>query len=121
MNMPGFTAETSLYRTAGRYHAIADPANGLVAGRRVLPQLPIGFCMADCDDQYEWGTLDNSVCKFNCMDSGNGGAGGGGGGAGGGGATDAQICARCKSNCHRGPASKLKACLKNCDDVACSA
>ena len=80
MNMPGFSGKSSLYRTKGRYRASASLPH-VFDGPSVLPQLPrsIGFCMADCDDQYEWGTLDNTVCKFDCLDDGNGGGGNGGG------------------------------------------
>src|SRR5215475_2102848 len=119
MNMPAFTAETSLYRTAGRYYRIAGPSNGLIAGRGVLPQLPRQLqllkCLEGCFDQG-----NPEGCRDNCfwedfLAGGNGNGGGGGGGGGGnGGPTDAQICAKCKSDCRRGPKSKLNACLKHC-------
>jgi hypothetical protein len=70
MNMPGFTGEASLYKTMARYHAVASAVPAFEGGRSVAPQLPrrsIGFCMAGCDGQYEWGTLDNTACKFDCM------------------------------------------------------
>ncbi len=38
INMPGFTAETSLYKTSGRYR-IAGTPNDLGGSRGVLPQL----------------------------------------------------------------------------------
>jgi hypothetical protein len=44
MNMPGFTAETSLYATRGRYRTnrmVASPAGG------VVPAIP---ACANCDD-----------------------------------------------------------------------
>jgi len=66
MNMPGFTGETSLYKTRGHYCAMASTPTGLV-GERVLPQLPIGWCMADCDEQYPWGSIDNWACKYGCV------------------------------------------------------
>jgi hypothetical protein len=43
MNIPGFTAETSLYNASGHYRAMAGPPNTLVNGRGVLPQL-FGYC-----------------------------------------------------------------------------
>ena len=52
MNMPGFTAETSLYKTRRQYPAVAGTPNALVGSQGVLPQLPIGFCMADCDGNF---------------------------------------------------------------------
>jgi hypothetical protein len=78
MNMPGFTGETSLYKTRGHYCAMASTPTGL-AGGRVLPQLPIGWCMADCDEQYPWGSIDNWACKYGCVGAGTDGGGGGGG------------------------------------------
>ena len=75
MNMPGFCAEGSLYNTRGHYMA-RRTFGAAVSGGGVVPQLPIGFCMAECDDQFEPGSLDNTVCKFGCM----GGDGGGGDG-----------------------------------------
>jgi hypothetical protein len=68
MNMPGFTGETSLYKTRNSYRA-ANIQPALAFGQVVLPQLrPIGFCMSGCDDRYEWGTIENAACKFYCMD-----------------------------------------------------
>ena len=54
MSMPGFMAETSLYTSTAHYvgrstHAGAAELHG------VTPQLPAGFCMADCDQQFEFG------------------------------------------------------------------
>jgi len=66
INMPGFTAEASLYKTNGHY-LIAGTPNDLVGSRRVLPQL----------QNLGWGTT-REVCTacgctlsfFNC-DCGN--------------------------------------------------
>ena len=74
MNMPTFTAEASLYATRRRYRAASAPSWGPSG---VVPQLPIGFCMAECDE-HETDPLSNAACKFGCM------GGGGGGGVGGG-------------------------------------
>jgi hypothetical protein len=71
MNMPGFTAEGSLYKSRGCY--MGRNSFATLAGSGVTPQLPIGFCMAECDDQYDWGTVENGACKFGCM-GGDGGA-----------------------------------------------
>jgi hypothetical protein len=121
MGMPGFTGETSLYQTMGRYRAAASAAAALAGGRSVLPQLPrsIGFCMADCDGQYEWGSLPNTMCKFDCMDAGFGGNGGGGGGGGGGGVDDARLCAQCKAACLKKPLSQRAACRQDCVENVC--
>jgi hypothetical protein len=94
MRMPGFTAGGSLYRAAGRYRN-SGLYDASMSEAGVSPQLPksIGFCMDGCDDQYEWGSLENSQCKFDCMDDGGGGDGGGGGGGGGGGPKE--VCGKC--------------------------
>jgi hypothetical protein len=88
MNMPGFSGEVPLNRGRGRQHSGAMQG-GLARVQGVVPQLPksIGFCMDDCDERYEWGTVDNAYCKARCFDDGGdqGGGGGTGGGTGGGG------------------------------------
>ena len=80
MNIPGFTGETSLYKTRGHYRAMASTPSVSVGGRGVLPQLPTGFCWANCDQQYPIGTLEHTICLFGCMEGPGGGDGGGGGG-----------------------------------------
>ena len=115
MSMPGFTAETSVYQTKGRYRAILTAPSGLPGGEGVLPQLPIGFCMSNCDDQYEWGTLENSACKFDCM--GGGDDGGGGGGLGGGGVD--LSCARCIAGCAKKPPAQRAGCRQLCQENVC--
>jgi hypothetical protein len=85
MNIPGFTANTALYNTRGRYLAIAGiPAPS--ANWHIVPQLPrqleLLFCLGNCSD---------SACKQTCFQmydirttddqfpgGGNGGGGGGG-------------------------------------------
>jgi hypothetical protein len=114
MRLPGFTGEVSLYETSGRYRPMASAPRAFAGGRGVLPQLPIGFCMADCDVQYKWGTLDNEVCKFDCLASGNGG--GGGGGVGGG---PDLSCSTCLRQCNNKPVAQRKACRQLCNDVVC--
>jgi hypothetical protein len=74
MKTPGFNAEASLYKSSRRY--IGRATSGVLsASMGITPQLPIGFCMADCDGQYDWGTLDNQICKFGCLDAGSGASG----------------------------------------------
>jgi len=84
MTIPGFFAESSLDRARRRYFMVSRPAAS-GPSQAVIPQLPksIGFCMDDCDTQYEWGSLDNAYCKSQCSgdDGGTGGDGGSGGGA----------------------------------------
>jgi hypothetical protein len=48
MRLPEFTAEASLYRMSGPYHAVL--AAGGAGGREVLPQalsFPLSFCWGD--------------------------------------------------------------------------
>src|SRR5690349_6222437 len=114
MNMPGFTGETSLYRPKSHYRATGSASFALTAGRGVLPQLPIGFCMAECDQQYDWGTIDNTACKFDCLAGGFDTGGGGGGGGG-----PDLSCARCLGQCAKKPVAQRKACRQVCLDVVC--
>jgi hypothetical protein len=37
MNMPGFTAETSLYKTSGHYR-MARTVNAIANGQKIIPQ-----------------------------------------------------------------------------------
>lgn len=77
MNIPGFTAETSVYKTNGYYRAMAGTPNALEDGRGVLPQLPIGFCQANCDMIND--PFLREVCEIQCIERlGDGGSGGGG-------------------------------------------
>jgi hypothetical protein len=114
-HMPGFTAAAALYPTAGRYRT--SGAAGRRSGSRAIePQLPIGFCMADCDFQYPSDPLMASVCKFGCFDSAPGDGGGGGGGGGG---VSPRACIQCKARCNRKPVSQRAACKADCDDTVC--
>ena len=112
--MPGFTAEASLYKSTRQYRRMGNPA-AVARSRGVLPQLPIGFCMADCDFN-ETDPLSNAVCKFGCLDQQDGGAGGGPGDL------------TCKPSCSRcsrvpGQPGRWKTCIdRRCNDreVRCS-
>src|SRR5262249_49320455 len=116
MNMPGLTAESSLYRSNAFYRSAR--ASGAPGKRQVVPQLPIGFCMANCDRIRD--DFLRSVCELNCFEQDGTGRGGGGGGGGGG-----QHCKPSCGPCIPDPESPLggfKTCIKtNCDDydVAC--
>jgi hypothetical protein len=62
MNMPGFTAVASLYKTSGHY-GFAGTLAALAAGRGVVAQLRpvgIGSCMARCRPG-DW------QCLFDCL------------------------------------------------------
>jgi hypothetical protein len=71
-NAPKFTAEASLYKSNVHYRVAGSP-NDLLSSREVLPQLPVGFCMAECDFTISDPFLSD-VCKLGCL----GGSGGGG-------------------------------------------
>ena len=114
MSMPGFNAEGSVYKSS-RYYIGRPTSGALGASVGITPQLPIGFCMAECDDQYQWGTLDNQVCKFGCMDAGSGGGGGGGGGGG-----DLSDCALCRKGCQNKFGAQKTKCLNRCKTLFCS-
>ena len=72
MNMPRFTAEASLY-SSGEFYQSARASGALPVSGGVLPQLPIGFCQAECSS-------DDYQCLFDCMGDGGGDGGGGSGG-----------------------------------------
>lgn len=110
MNLPGFTAENSL-QSNGHYRAMPGAFAGFTNLRGVVPQLPIGFCQANCDRISD--SFLRSVCNLNCLDSG----GSGGGGVGGGGHVCRPACGRCYPN-EDSPTGLSRLCiLRNCEDV----
>lgn len=74
-SLPGFTAEASLYQSSGNYSAVGGPAEFSRSGE-ILPQLPIGFCMADCDFTHS-DPFSRDICKLGCLGGRPGGGGGG--------------------------------------------
>lgn len=109
MNLPGFTAETSL-QSNGHYRTMVG-AGGFTTMSGVVPQLPIGFCMANCDRIGD--DFMRSVCNLNCL---------GGGGNGGGGGPSQHLCTpRCSRTCYPNedsPTGRSRLCiLRNCEDV----
>lgn len=108
-NMPGFTAEKSIYQTSDHYRAIANTPNNVRSSREVLPQLPIGFCQANCDRIQD--SFLRSVCVLRCFD-----ATGGGGGGDGGGPFCRPGCGRCLAD-PDSPTGRSRTCIRrNCDD-----
>jgi hypothetical protein len=72
MNMPGFSAQAALAGTRGRYRRFGRHT-AMAADGRVTPQLPIGFCQANCDRIQD--DFMRTVCEMRCLDrSGGGGA-----------------------------------------------
>ncbi len=62
MNMPGFTAEASLYKTSEQYQLSAGQVN--YAGPQVVPALPIGFG-GSCSSKD--GGMDCYGCSGGCI------------------------------------------------------
>ncbi len=105
--IPGFTANASLYKTSGHYRTAGTP-NDLVGNREILPQLPIGFCMANCDRIQD--DFMRTVCNVGCFDQGGGGGGGG---------IPEPVCRPSCSSCRRVPglSGRWRTCItRNCDD-----
>lgn len=63
MNMPGFTAETALYKTVKHYPVVAS---GAVSSNQVVPQIPLGLCTKAayyCNRGYEkWCDIFDRIC-----------------------------------------------------------
>lgn len=109
MKMPGFTAQASLYKAGGHFR-MAETQNNLIGSGEVLPQLPIGFCQANCDHIQD--DFLRSVCELRCSED----QGGGGGGGGGGGQHCSPKCGPCNSD-PNSPTGGFQTCIKpNCDD-----
>lgn len=109
-SMPGFRAEAALDKAVGRYRTTGGYQPFLAGSSQVLPQLPIGFCMADCDFNNSNDPFMAMVCKMQCM-----GDGGGGGGNSPGEPTCRPSCTRCRSL--PGQSGRWKTCInRNCDD-----
>lgn len=110
MKMPGFTAQASLYMASG-YFRKAETRNPLAGNGDVLPQLPIGFCQANCDSIND--DFLRSVCELRCSEDQGGGGGGGGGG-------HPVICKPKCGPCRADESSStggFQTCIKpNCDD-----
>jgi hypothetical protein len=110
MKMPGFSAETSLYRTARTYGTVATspPQRGVTPG--LLPRNGGNGCLSDCADSCSdlVGTAQRA-CVANCRRKCSAGGGGGGAGGGGGGTT----CPPGLSNCG-GTCVDLSADTNNC-------
>ena len=77
MTMPGFSAQAALARTRGSYRRYRRRASMGDTGR-VMAQLPIGFCQANCDRIQD--DFMRTVCEMQCLEQGGGGGTGGGGG-----------------------------------------
>ena len=88
MNIPGFTAEDSLYTTSGHYRAMAGTPSAFADGQGVLPQLQgLLSCLGNCSFPSD-PKKDYSNCVTDCfwaaLLDGSGSYGGSIGGPGGG-------------------------------------
>lgn len=99
MRAPVFTAELSLYKSRGRYRAMAGPPNTSIDGQRAVPQaMALMKCLEGC---HAFNVADPAACQDECFwgDFAGGGSGGSGGGGGG------QSCTPSCSLCQRDPNS----------------
>lgn len=68
MNMPGFTAEASLYRTSGRYRASASDFGGSPLSEPIVPAyFPGPGTQAACNTCLEGCAKNNAICSFLAM------------------------------------------------------
>src|SRR5215510_4171728 len=74
MNLPGFSADATLYKTKVNYNTTSSHF-GTAGSYAVLPQLPIGFCQANCDRIQD--PFLRQVCELRCFEQTGGGGGGG--------------------------------------------
>jgi hypothetical protein len=103
-NIPGYTAEASLY-SSGQFYQAIRASGALPVSRGVLPQLPIGFCQAECSPgDYQ--------CLFDCMGGRDGGGDGGGGGGG-------EHCSPACGPCYPDPDSPMGG-FRTCVDYNCN-
>lgn len=103
MNMPGFTAEDSLYKTNGRYQ-MASSIHGIeLNSNSVHPSLAIYI-----DGRFVCNGEVTANGFIDCYPLG-------GGGGGGGGRPDLS-CLQCKRSCLKKPPAQRAACRADCDD-----
>src|SRR5262249_52905555 len=119
MNMPGFCAEASIYRSAATYftNSCARSAGGMQVDRPVsiLPQLIATSDYWKCVAEHEEAGFAPDLSDFFCRGEQGDPRGGGGGGGGGGG--DGRAYAQCVRGCwHQYPNNKTKRadCLADC-------
>ena len=101
LNMPGFTAGDSLYKTTGRYQMASSTHRGEFNANLVQPSLAIYV-----DGRYVCNgeVTDNGF--INCYPLGGGGGGG----------RPDLTCLQCRRNCLRKPPAQRAACRADCDD-----
>jgi hypothetical protein len=118
MNIPGFTAEVSLYRTRDLYRAMARVSNALIDGGTAVPQsLALLKCLQGCHN------VDSpDYCVQHCYWKDNiEGGGGAGGGSGGGGQSCTPGCGPCHAD-PDSPTGGYRTCIRHdCStyDIGC--
>jgi len=101
MNMPGFTAEDSLYKTNGRYQ-MASSIHGIeLNANLVQPSLAIYI-----DGRFVCNGEVTANGFIDCYPLGGGGDGG----------RPDLGCLRCKRNCLNKPLAQREACRAACDE-----
>ncbi len=120
INIPGFTAETSLYKTSTHYRLLG----ALIRGSGVVPQqsdceiacgIADAACLTACIASGPFYPLCASACTAatvlclsQCQDGGGGSGGGGtGGGGGGGGQCGCPRNNKCCGSCVKEPGKPL--------------
>src|SRR6266849_1008943 len=110
MNLPGFTADTSIYKAIEHYRAMGGTPSELVSGRGVRLQLPqeLQSCLSRCDFSPH-----PNLCNYFCYYEYGGGGQDGQGGHG------PQPCSRTCGACLGDPGSstgRSKTCrMPNCE------
>src|SRR5215813_5995715 len=110
MNLPGFSADATLYKTKVNYNTTSSHF-GTAGSYAVLPQLPIGFCQANCDRIQA--PFLRQVCELRCFEQTGVGGGCGGGRVGQIGATG---CVPCHPE-PDSPGGRYKTCVKRKCDI----
>lgn len=107
MNMPGFTAETSLYKTSGRYLGTSSTHRVELNANLVQPSLAVYM-----DGRFVCNGEVTANGFINCYPPSGGG---------GGGRPDPinSLCVKCYRDCNKKPLAQRAACRANCEDSAC--
>lgn len=119
MNMPGFTAESSVYRTMGYYRAMAGHPT-LSANAAVLPQLARQLKLLRCLENCALADAPD-YCQQLCFWEESIAASEehfGGAAKKGGGSPD-WACIQCKSECGKKPPAQRAACRQDCEEFVC--
>ena len=111
MNIPGFTADSSLYKTNGRYQMNSSTHRVELNASLVQPSLAIYM-----DGRF---VCDGEVTDNGFINCDPIGGGGGGGGVDRVDRLERLACARCYTKCNRKPVTQRAACRAQCDDDVC--